>query len=117
MNERLKQLRRALGLTQQEFAKRIGMKQNTVATYEMGRGHPSGRAVRYICNVFHVREEWLLTGEGEMFQSLDRDGEIAAFVGRVLGDGEQEFPRRVLLALSRLTPEEWAALEKLHQQL
>ncbi len=52
-----------------------------------------------------------------MFQPLDRDGDIAAFVGRVLGDGEQEFPRRVLLALSRLTPEEWAALEKLHQSI
>ena len=40
MNERIKEVRKSLGLTQQEFADRIGVKRNTVATYEGGRNIP-----------------------------------------------------------------------------
>lgn len=43
MNTRLKNLRKALGLTQQEFADRIKIKRNTVATYEIGRSVPTNK--------------------------------------------------------------------------
>ena len=48
MGERIKELRKALGLTQQEFADRIKVKRNTVATYEMGRTTPSDAAISLI---------------------------------------------------------------------
>lgn len=67
MNERIKKVRRMLDLTQQEFAERIGVKRNTVATYEMGRSEPSNAAVSLICKTFNVNEDWLRTGKGEMF--------------------------------------------------
>ena len=41
MNERIKEIRKALNITQQEFADKIKVKRNTVATYEMGRSIPS----------------------------------------------------------------------------
>lgn len=67
MNERLKQLRKALDLTQRVFAERIGTKQNTIATYEMGRNNPSDPIIHSICREFNVNEDWLRNGSGEMF--------------------------------------------------
>ena len=67
MDERLKELRKELRLTQQAFADRLGVKRNTVATYETGKSNPSDAAVLLICREFHVNEEWLRTGNGEMF--------------------------------------------------
>lgn len=67
MNKRLKQLRKALDLTQRVFAERIGTKQNTVATYEMGRNNPSEPIIHSICREFNVNEKWLRYGIGEMF--------------------------------------------------
>lgn len=67
MNKRLKELRRELGLTQQLFAKKLGIKQNTVATYEMGRNPPSDPVIHSICREFNVNENWLRNGNGSMF--------------------------------------------------
>ena len=64
MNQRLKALRKRLGLTQQEFSNRLGIKRNTVATYEAGKSNPSDAAVLLICREFNVNENWLRTGEG-----------------------------------------------------
>lgn len=68
MNERIKELRKVLRLTQEEFAEKIGVKRNTVATYEMGRSVPSDAAIALICREFRVREAWLRAGSGEMFE-------------------------------------------------
>ncbi len=67
MNKRIKQLRKALDLTQQEFANRIGVKRNTVATYEGGRNAPVDAVSSLICKEFGVNEEWLRHGTGDMF--------------------------------------------------
>ncbi len=69
MNVRLKQIRKALNLTQQEFADRLKIKRNTVATYETGKSNPSDAAVSLICREFNIREEWLRDGTGEMFKA------------------------------------------------
>lgn len=67
MNERIKKLRKILGLTQQEFGDRIGIKRNSVALIESGR-NTSEQTIFSICREFNVNEEWLKTGEGEMFK-------------------------------------------------
>lgn len=68
MNERIKQLRKKLGLTQLKFAERLNVKQNTIATYEMGRNPPSSTVITLICREFNVNEQWLRTGKGSMFK-------------------------------------------------
>ena len=73
MNLRIKKIRKALDLTQREFAKKLGMKQNTIATYEMGRCNPSEPAIVSICREFNVNEKWLRTGIGNMFNAEHRD--------------------------------------------
>lgn len=62
MHERIRKLRRILDLTQEKFAERIGIKRNTVATYESGRNEPVDSVVALICREFHVNEEWLRNG-------------------------------------------------------
>ena len=112
MGERIKMLRRALELTQHEFAEKIGVKRNTVATYEMGRSEPSTAAISLICREFDVNEQWLRTGEGEMFIVLDRDDQIARWAGTVLRDESDTFKKRFVAALSKLEERDWVALEQ-----
>ena len=73
MKDRIRLLRRALDMTQDEFAKRLGVKQSTIATYETGRNPPIDSIILSICREFDVSEEWLRTGRGEMFKSAMTD--------------------------------------------
>lgn len=67
MNERLKLLRKALHLTQQEFADRLGISRGNIAAYEVAKNAPSDAVILLICKEFNVSEAWLRTGDGEMF--------------------------------------------------
>lgn len=116
MNERIKELRKTLGFTQQEFADKIGVKRNTVATYEMGRSVPSDSAISLICREFNVSEAWLRTGEGPMFLERSRDEELSAFFGDLLA-GQPDFKRRLITVLSRLNESEWELLEQMADKL
>ncbi len=73
IKERLNRIRKHLHLTQQEFADKLGVKRNTVATYETGKSNPSDSAVALICKEFNVNEEWLRNGTGEMFRADPSD--------------------------------------------
>ncbi|MGI5894997.1 MAG: helix-turn-helix domain-containing protein [Candidatus Merdivicinus sp.] len=77
MKDRIKEIRKSLNLTQQQFAERIGSVQNTITGYETGRRIPSNQAIQLICREFNINESWLRTGEGEMFAAVDPDEEFA----------------------------------------
>ena len=77
MNERIKQIRRELGLTQQEFAERIGLKQNSIALIESGKRNISDQAVLSICREYGINEEWLRTGWGDK-KTNNSDSELEA---------------------------------------
>lgn len=113
LNERLKKLRKTLGLTQQEFADKIGSKRNTIAKYETNTNAPSAAVISLICREFDVNEIWLKTGEGEMFVSLTRDEEISRFVGETLSDESDTFKKRFISMLSALSETDWETLEKM----
>lgn len=84
MNERIKQIRKHLNLTQQEFADKIGISRGNIAAYEVGKNSPSDAAISLICREFSVNEDWLRDGTGEMFkQSLPTD-EVAIYVEDLL---------------------------------
>lgn len=111
MKDRLKKLRKTLDLTQQAFADRIGMKQNTIAQYEMGRTIPSDAIIFSICREFNVNENWLRTGEGDMFMELSRDEQIEEFIGNLLHGEEDSFKRRLISGLAALDENGWKVLE------
>ena len=117
MGERIKELRKQLGLTQQEFSEKIGIKRNSLANYEIGRNEPIDAIVSLICRVYHVNEEWLRTGNGEIFETLDRDQEISEFIGKVMHEEDDSFRKRFISALSGLTAEDWKALEHIADEI
>ena len=111
MNERLKKLRKELDMTQQEFAEGIGIKRNTMATYESGRNEPIDAVISLICTKYNVNENWLRTGEGEMFMGMSYDDEIAQYVGQVMGEEDDSFKKRLISGLAALDDNGWKVLE------
>lgn len=112
MNERLKILRKTLKLTQQEFADKIHVSRGALAVYEVGRNQPIDAVVALICREFNVNEQWLRTGQGEMFVPQSGEDELAAAVERLMGGISPEFKRRLVVALSTLNDEHWLLLEE-----
>lgn len=90
MNERIKKVRETLDLTQEEFGRRIGSARNTIANYENGNRNPSNSVILSICREFDINEDWLRTGEGEMFCKLETNG-IVAKATRLLGEKDPMF--------------------------
>lgn len=110
MKDRIKKIRRELDLTQQEFADRIGIKRGGVANYETGRNEPVDSVISLICREFNVSENWLRTGEGEMFPPIDRQMEIAKFTKQLLDEDENSFKNRLVSMLANLTEQQWETL-------
>lgn len=94
---RLKKIRKAVGLTQKDFAKNLGITQTAYSMIETGKRPLAEPYIKVICSVFNVNENWLLTGEGEIFFSHPYEKELAKKYSQL--DPElQEF-------LSRMTDE------------
>lgn len=117
MNDRIKKVRQALNLSQDEFSSRLGLTRGAITNIELHKTEPKPLLVDLICSIYHVNENWLRTGEGEMFAQPTRDEEIAAFVGAALSGEDENFKRRLLSVLSRLDEKEWQLLEKMAKKL
>ena len=113
MNDRIKKLRKTLGLTQREFGERTGIKPNTVATYEIGRNQPIDAVISLICREFNVNETWLRTGEGEMFveKPETRLDELA------LEFNLDELDRKMMLGYLRLSPSDRMVIKRYMQNV
>lgn len=83
IGERIRQLRKAEGLTLKKFGERIGITASSCSTIESGKSNPSDQTIRSICREFRVREEWLRSGEGSMYMQLTPDQERAVFLASV----------------------------------
>ena len=112
MNERIKKLRQALNLSQDEFGKRLGVTRGAITNIELNKVEPKPLFVDLICREFNASENWIRTGEGEMFVEKTESEELAAFSGDLLKD-VPDFRHRLIAAMSRLTLDEWKVLEKL----
>lgn len=71
MKERIKKLRNSLGLTQQKFADKLGLKRQTIAAYEIGNITPSDSTILLICKEFDINEDWLRYGKEPMKKWTD----------------------------------------------
>ena len=113
LKDRFKELRKELNVTQQEFADKLKISRNFVAQIEMGSKVPSDRTIDDVCREFNVNEEWLRTGNGDMFVPGIKDKQISAMLADVMKSGEDSFRHRLVSALARLDDEGWDNLEKL----
>lgn len=86
MKDRIKLIREQNKLSQEDFGNRIKIKRSAVSKIESGLNNPSDQTIALICSEFSINENWLRTGDGEMF-SLQEDEE-AAYVSELLEDTE-----------------------------
>ena len=117
MNERMKQLRKELGLTQQQFADRIGTSRANIGKYEVSANIPSSAIISLICREFNVNEEWLREGSGDMFRSNDRYSDIARLTSQLLNEESDSFKNRFISMLARLKSDDWEFLENFSLEL
>ena len=89
---RIKEVRKTLSLSQEEFGSRLGITGGGVSKIEKGARNVTDQMVLSICREFNVSKIWLIEGHGEMFESDDM--EFARAVDRVMF-GESDFARRV----------------------
>ncbi len=68
MNQRVKEVRKALGLSGEKFGEILGVKRSTISQIETGKSNLTEQMLKAICREYHVNEEWLRTGEGTMFE-------------------------------------------------
>lgn len=107
MNERIKTLRKTLKLTQQEFADKLNIKRGAVANYEIGRNEPIDAVISLICKTFHVNEEWLRNGTGEIFEEVPEEDEAAAYVSSLLdaeNDSFYDIIKEIMRTFDQLSP-------------
>ena len=117
IGERIKWLRKDQNMTQQEFADRLAIKRNTIASYEIGRNMPLDAVIVLICREFNANESWLRHGVGDMYRPVNRDAEISAFVDEIMVSQSADFRRRLVAVLARLDPQEWKLLERMALKL
>lgn len=115
MNERVKELRTALGLSAEKFGGKIGVTRSAISKMELGVCNISEQSIISICREFNVNEEWLRHGTGEMFNDLSQDEELAYIVGQALPQAD-DFVKNTFIALGRLsqefTAEDWQVVKK-----
>lgn len=115
IGSRVKVVRKALNLTTTKFGERIGIKNPSVSMIETGKSNPSDRTILSICREFNVNENWLRTGEGEMFTERSRQQEIEKFLSDV--ENGSDFKRRLVLLLAQMTEDEWTLMERMLRKI
>ena len=115
MNERIKELRRSLGLTQDEFGGRIGITKSSVSTMESGRSNPSEQTLRSMVREFGASYLWLTTGAGPMFENGE-EAAVHVMIDRVMA-GENEHVKNLFKGLSDWTTEDWQQVDRLLDKL
>lgn len=101
MNERVKELRDFLGLTMEKFGERVGVKKSAINKIEKGNNSVTDQMIKSICREFGVSEEWLRTGEGEMFVPVTADDEFAMIVGEIMISDDAAFKTAIVEAWKR----------------
>ena len=110
IGNRIRTVRKTLGLNQTQFAEKIGITQRTLSGIEKEAVNLTERNAKEICRVFHVNNSWLQTGEGEMLVEPSEDEQLAQFVGEILAGRPDDLRRAFLVAMAQLDENGWDSL-------
>lgn len=116
MNTRIIELRKILNLTQDEFAKKVGLSRNFIWMIEKGDRIPSDRTISDICRIFGVDEIWLRDGVGEPFRPRSREDEIATALAQAMNCNESA-KQRIIRAMAQLPDELFPYVERILDEL
>ena len=109
-NERVKEIRKTLGLTLEKFGERIGVTRGSMSNIENGNRNLTEQMTKSICREFSVDYMWLTTGEGEMF--IDTDDDFIERIDRIMA-GEDEARKNLFKFMFELSDDDIAALDRL----
>lgn len=109
-NERVKEIRKSLGLTLEKLGERIGVTRGSMSNIENGNRNLTEQMTKSICREFSVDYMWLTTGEGEMF--IDSDDDFIERIDRIMA-GEDEARKNLFKFMLELSDEDIAALDRL----
>lgn len=109
-NERVKEIRKTLGLTLEKFGERIGVTRGSMSNIENGNRTLTEQMTKSICREFSVDYMWLTTGEGEMF--IDTDDDFIERIDRIMA-GEDEARKNLFKFMLELSDEDIVALDRL----
>lgn len=100
MKDRIKELRKTLGLTQEAFGNYLGITNTAVSKLEKGENNVTEQNIQALClrhwNGKTVNEKWLRTGEGEMFVNTSEEEVISDLVYELLDPKDNDFYIAVL---------------------
>lgn len=117
MNNRVKELRKYLHLTQTEFSEKIGITNSALSRIESGINVLTDQNTKSIIREFGVSEIWLRTGEGEMFPPKTRAEELAAFFHTLDGSPPDSIKVRLVQVLAQLDEPEWELIARMAEKL
>lgn len=109
-NERVREIRKTLGLTLEKFGEKLGIKKAAVSKIEKGENSLTDANIKAICREFGVDYIWLTTGDGEMFVETDDD-----FIERIdrIMLGEDDARKNLFKALLDASDEDIAAFQRI----
>ena len=113
INDRVRILRKNLGLTLEKFGNRLGVGKNAISRIETGKNGVTDQMKKSICREFNVDYIWLTTGEGEMFQ--DSDDAFLEQIDRIMA-GENELHKTILRGAASLDIEDLEAIDRMIQK-
>lgn len=109
-NERVKEVRKTLGLTLEKFGDRLGIKKAAVSKIEKGENSLTDANIKAICREFSVDYMWLTTGDGEMF--VESDDDFFERIDRIMA-GENETRKNMIKMLLYASDDDIKAFDKL----
>ena len=109
-NERVKEVRKTLGLTLEKFGDRLGIKKAAVSKIEKGENSLTDANIKAICREFSVDYMWLTTGEGEMF--VETDDDFFERIDRIIA-GENETRKNMIKMLLYASDDDIKAFDRL----
>ena len=119
--ERVKEIRKSLEMTMEQFGNKLGVTKVAISNIEKEKRNLTEQMSRVICREFNVSEEWLKTGDGEMYQQLSEDEEIAGIVSDLLEEGKDNAFYSVILEIvktySELSPASQKVLTEAAEKL
>lgn len=117
IGERVKILRKELGLTLEKFGAPLGVQRSALSMIENDKSGIGDRTILLICREYGVSEKWLRDGDGEMFVPVTRNEKIARFAGELMKDETPDFRRQLVEILADLNDEQWDALADFAEKL
>ena len=125
INERFRKLRKDCEMNQEEWGCILGISRPGVSDIESGRRNVTDKHIKLLCvepiQGKYVNEEWLRTGQGEMFKELPEEDEVAVYVSNLLEDTDgnplYDIIKEIMHTYNELSPKSQEIIRDFSAQL